>query len=143
MREPRMPSLTSQEKPPEEAVNFKVGEKEYDLEITKSDFEYPKYIQEESGILGYTRQKIDVSKIFELVNDALVEKGINLSEIGIANVEDWGKETREKLVYKLGEDARMLFYRARRVADDFCNAVLSKLSHGEYPMTTLNHQLSG
>lgn len=39
-------------------IEIKIGENTYSLEAESYDFEYPKRIQEETGIIGYERIKI-------------------------------------------------------------------------------------
>ncbi len=56
-------------------IEIKVGENTYSLETESYDFEYPKNIQEETGILGYERTKINKESISNILesNESISE----------------------------------------------------------------------
>lgn len=60
-------------------IEIKVGEQTYQLEAESYDFEYPKNIQEETGILGYERTKINKDQLIATLG--FKEKNLFNSEI--------------------------------------------------------------
>ncbi len=76
------PTLENTENPLEtnkkrnQTIEIKVGEQIYSLETESYDFEYPKHIQEDTGIIGYERVKISKDNL-----NSLIQKGFNVVDL--------------------------------------------------------------
>lgn len=102
------------------------------LETEKYYFEYPERIQKETGILGYERNKISDEALFKFLKDVCDKKNIDLSSKGII---DFGS-FREKLYSEDGWEF------IGKTSENILMNILKKLSNGEYPNHTINHQFS-
>lgn len=70
------------------------------IEGEKYYFEYPKHVQEETGILGYERVKISIENLDNFSKFLFEkEKGFSLNEIGIENFSQLDKILEKKYEY--------------------------------------------
>ncbi len=65
----KLPQQSSESQNKSEKITFAIDEKIFDFEIKKSNFEYPKNIQNETGILGYERNIISKSDLEQAIKD--------------------------------------------------------------------------
>jgi hypothetical protein len=99
------------------------------LETESYDFEYPKHIQEETGILGYERTKISNDAIFDALK-ASKKKTRSIDFTISNNIEKIKKKKRVRIDYKT-ENARVIG-----------GSILMELSNGEYPRFCYNHKMN-
>lgn len=129
---------SSQESLERKRKSFEIrkGENTYAFEAESYDFEYPKNIQDETGIIGYERMIVSKENLFELAKEwSVKEQGVSLEELGVDSWEalyeyeeksDWDSEDWKKV---------------KRCIDDITLFQLDSLSNDEYPTYCYNHKL--
>jgi len=105
------------------------------IETESYDFEYPKNIQQETGIIGYERTKINSASLYNIIYDISLKKGIDLKEKGINSITDIKMHTKN------GEK-RVVPSEITPLIIEICYDILSQLSNKQYPTNTVNHMLS-
>ncbi len=68
---------TKESKETKGKIKIKLAGKEYELEITSYGFEYPKRIQQETGILGYERTIVKEEEILRITKKRLESIGLD------------------------------------------------------------------
>ncbi len=115
---------------------IKQGENAYAFEAESYDFEYPKNVQEETGIIGYERMTVSNENLFKLAKEWLIkEQGISLEELGL---DSW-EPLHEYLQKKDWESEN--WNKVRRGLDDITLFQLDSLSNDEYPTYCYNHKM--
>ncbi len=140
-------------------IELEFDGKKYHLDYRKSYFEYPKNIQEETGILGYERIKINDQTLFNIFKD-LYEKKYNLDfwKNSITSFKEFNeflfkrkKEAKEKKDFYKWKDYLANFWLDYSAVYNCRDSVLSlvsidilkKLSNGEYPSKCDTHIMGG
>jgi len=116
-------------------LEMKIGDNTYMIETESYDFEYPKNIQQETGIIGYERTKINSASLYNIIYDISLKKGIDLKEKGINSITDIKMHTKN------GEK-RVVPSEITPLIIEICYDILSQLSNKQYPTNTVNHMLS-
>ena len=138
------------EKPLQEVLTLSLGGKEYNLDVIKSNFEYPKSIQKESGVLGYERRIINPDLLidtFKKVIFGLKDSGQPMEKWELAHWEEFIKKDvsnfNELKAYledeerKSGGDG----FIAQRWSNLLINPILESFSADKYPNQTFNHRM--
>ncbi|MFO0743813.1 MAG: hypothetical protein U0469_02050 [Candidatus Paceibacterota bacterium] len=112
------------------------------IEGEKYYFEYPKHVQEETGILGYERVKISIENLDNFSKFLFEkEKGFSLNEIGIENFSQLDKILEKKYEY-LNEKELEIIDKIGLFEESFCYKLLDCLSDNEYPQFCHNHKFA-
>ncbi len=131
------------------------------IEAQKEYFEYPEYIQKESGVIGYDRTIIDDKSLFNIINNICKNKGIDLLNEGAFDFHS----LKEKIInqfstFVLDEDHRLnatpeliemfggmkkevpsIFRKVEEIMRELLKGLLLTFSNGEYPNKCFTHQM--
>ena len=128
------------------------------LETESYDFEYPKHIQKETGILGYERTKISNQAITDFIKKYYLNKyNINVEDYGFENIElikDFEEKHKERRKSRPrtedGFYTEEYQYSEQYKTDELLSEIsygplkeiIHSMSNGEYPTKCFNHIFS-
>ena len=154
---------TKESKETKSKIKIEFAGKEYEIETTSYDFEYPEGIQKESGILGYKRTIIFGEEMLNIVRNHCANFGVDTN--GYKDIEsigllfwkilrkkqiEFGYNEREGRFSSIENEEQWKSYLETEEGQFFINSGIfsehdwsKKLdrifSNGEYPDRTMNH----
>lgn len=123
-------------------IEIKVGKNTYSLETESYDFEYPKNIQEKTGIVGYERTKINKDNLLILIKEYAKNQYDLIIEDKDIFLEDEQKDSTDEVSDFYYENEKLRINKnLRGISKEICHNLILSLSNGEYPNQTFTHKM--
>lgn len=145
-------------------IKISYGGREYELENTTYEFEYPDRIIKETGILGYKRTVISREEILKLAKSYMYDNGVNVKDCkDFESINEVLNKKRMEKQKEFGFIPDRMFYEQKyevqkkyndyaatkeggivnsyKKPNSFFNLFDLSLSNGEFPYRTMNHYM--